>query len=97
MERQTQTLALRGSDNQRLTLLSDLGRARLGGYARPRCSEDKTLDILFDAEGIAWLAGIPERGDLYRLRELLQLQGYGIVTSADTRTYSSMNHFPHPK
>jgi anaerobic ribonucleoside-triphosphate reductase activating protein len=82
-ERHPQTLALRGSDNQRLTLLTDLGRARLGSYVRKRGPRDRTLDILFDADGTAWMAGIPERDDILRLRDLLRTQGCEVVTSVD--------------
>jgi anaerobic ribonucleoside-triphosphate reductase activating protein len=82
-ERKPQTLALRGSDNQRLTLLTDLGRSRLGSYARKRGPADRTLDILFDADGTAWMAGIPERDDILRLHDLLRTQGCEVITSVD--------------
>ena len=51
-----QSLALRGSDNQRLSLLTDLGRARLGGYQRPLRENDKALDLMFDHDGSVWMA-----------------------------------------
>lgn len=81
-EQAAQTLALRGSDNQRLTVLSDLGRERLGSFERPLQPADKALDLMFDAAGSVWMAGIPRRGDLLRLRDLLQDQGHQIQTSA---------------
>jgi anaerobic ribonucleoside-triphosphate reductase activating protein len=83
-KRRTQTLALRGSDNQRLTLLTNLGRVRLGGYARARDPNDRKLDIMFDAKGVAWMAGIPERDDLSRLCELLRLRGFETTTTVDS-------------
>lgn len=81
-ERLEQSLALRGSDNQRLTLLTPLGHARLASYERPLAAADKALDLMFDANGSVWMAGIPRRDDLLHLRDLLQEQGHQIQTSA---------------
>lgn len=81
-ERLEQSLALRGSDNQRLTLLTPLGHARLASYERPLEAADKALDLMFDANGSVWMAGIPRRDDLLHLRDLLQEQGHQIQTSA---------------
>lgn len=77
-----QSLALRGSDNQRLTLLTALGRSRLAPYERALEPADKALDLMFDDNGSVWMAGIPRRDDLLRLRDLLQEQGHQIQTSA---------------
>lgn len=77
-----QSLALRGSDNQRLSLLTDLGRARLGGYQRPLREDDKALDLMFDHDGSVWMAGIPRRDDLLRLQDLLREQGHQLSVSA---------------
>lgn len=84
LEHAAQSLALRGSDNQRLTLLTALGRSRLAGLARTSTPADKALDLMFDATGTVWMAGIPRRGDLLRLRELLRAQGHQVQTSAHT-------------
>jgi hypothetical protein len=81
----SQTLALRGSDNQRLHLLTDRGRRRLGVYDRPLVDADHSLDVMFDDSGTVWLAGIPRRGDMLRLRQLLSEQGHYIVTTDATR------------
>ncbi|CDF93197.1 MULTISPECIES: 4Fe-4S single cluster domain-containing protein [unclassified Pseudomonas] len=77
-----QTMALRGSDNQRLSLLTPLGRARLGRYERQLEPADKALDLMFDESGSVWMAGIPRRGDLLRLRDLLHEQGHHLQISA---------------
>lgn len=77
-----QTMALRGSDNQRLNLLTPLGRARLGRYERLLEPADKALDLMFDESGSVWMAGIPRRGDLLRLRDLLHEQGHHLQISA---------------
>lgn len=75
-------MALRGSDNQRLNLLTPLGRTRLGDYERLLITTDKALDLMFDETGSVWMAGIPRRGDLLRLRDLLQDQGHQLQISA---------------
>ncbi|MGE8259212.1 MAG: 4Fe-4S cluster-binding domain-containing protein [Stenotrophomonas sp.] len=77
-----QTRALRGSDNQRLSLLTGLGRDRLAGLDRPHAPSDKVLDIMFDEDGSLWMAGIPRHNDLLRLREMLRAQGHHLQTSA---------------
>lgn len=82
IEALSQTMALRGSDNQRLSLLTPLGRARLGHYERPLEPADKALDLMFDESGSVWMAGIPRRDDLLRLRDLLHEQGHHLQISA---------------
>lgn len=81
----SQTLALRGSDNQRLSFGTDLGRRRFAAFERRRDDADRRLDIMFDADGSAWLAGIPVRHDLLRLRTLLEADGTSITISEDIR------------
>jgi anaerobic ribonucleoside-triphosphate reductase activating protein len=75
-----QTLALRGSDNQRIHALTAAGAAVLS-YDRPACEADRRLDIAFDEQGHAWLAGIPARGEMARLRRVLAAAGHRAVTS----------------
>ena len=75
-----QTLALRGSDNQRMVVLTPRG-AEFAGYERVAADDDLRLDAMFDEEGNAWLAGIPRRGDLARLRRLMAIQGHAAETS----------------
>jgi anaerobic ribonucleoside-triphosphate reductase activating protein len=58
-----QTLALRGSDNQRLLLLTALGRERFADYERRSNARDRAVDVMFDDNGEVWLAGIPARDD----------------------------------
>lgn len=73
-----QTHALRGSDNQVLHLLTPLGKSELGVIEQPIDNEDRTLDVMFDADGTVWFAGIPMRGDLARLRAALAEAGHSI-------------------
>lgn len=79
-----QSKALRGSDNQRLSLLTELGQKRLTEYERPLKASDKALDLMFDSDGSIWMAGIPRRDDLLRLRNLLEEKGHQLQLSAHT-------------
>jgi anaerobic ribonucleoside-triphosphate reductase activating protein len=78
------TLALRGSDNQTLHILSDKGE-RLRPYDRQRSPEDRQLDVMFDEDGSVWFAGIPEGDDFTRLRDVLVAQGHAVTTSSNSR------------
>ncbi|MGY4399298.1 4Fe-4S single cluster domain-containing protein [Bradyrhizobium sp. USDA 3315] len=82
---ETQTLALRGSDNQELRLLTPLGRARFASFERRIDETDRAFDIMFDDHGDLWLAGIPARGDFRRLRHILEDSGSTLGTSEDAR------------
>jgi anaerobic ribonucleoside-triphosphate reductase activating protein len=84
-----QTLTLRGSDNQRLFLLTERGRQRFAPFERQRSDEDHALDIMFDDHtGEIFLAGIPARGDFKRLAALLEGDGHRLTITADKRTAS---------
>lgn len=83
-----QTLALRGSDNQRLHTLTPLG-AELSASDRPAGGSDRRLDVMFDEDGDAWMAGIPARGDLARLRRALTAAGHRASTSADAAMFAA--------
>lgn len=76
-----QTKALRGSDNQRLHLLTPLGQARFAAFERTARLEDWALDIMVDDDGCVWMTGIPRRDDLHRLRHALAAEGHRIITS----------------
>jgi anaerobic ribonucleoside-triphosphate reductase activating protein len=80
-----QTLPLRGSDNQRLHLLTDLGRRRFSQFDSPANTARPSLDVMFDDDGTVWLAGIPRPGDMQRLRSLLGVQGHEIRTTASPK------------
>lgn len=71
-----QTLPLRGSDNQRLHLLTALGRRRFAAYQQPAGAPARRFDVMFDPDGEVFLAGIPARGDLARLRGVLGAAGH---------------------
>lgn len=76
------SLALRGSDNQRLHCLTPLGEARFGALAQAHQS-DRALDMMFDDDGSVWFAGIPRRGDWESLQQRLRAAGAILSTSAD--------------
>jgi len=78
-----QTLALRGSDNQRLVFLTELGKERFESYERSTRVSDRTVDVMFDANGDVWFAGIPGRDDFRKLQVLLRQFGARIAISQD--------------
>ncbi|WP_295937783.1 4Fe-4S single cluster domain-containing protein [uncultured Xanthomonas sp.] len=93
-QHQPQTRVLRGSDNQRLSLLTALGHARFAAFERPLRPEDKVLDLMLDDNGSIWMAGIPRRDDLLRLRDLLHDHGHRLQVSADVSTHDALG-VPH--
>jgi anaerobic ribonucleoside-triphosphate reductase activating protein len=76
-----QTLALRGSDNQTLHVLTHLGE-HFRQFERERTAADRRLDVMFDEGGI-WFAGIPEPGDFDKMGEALRAGGAEVRLSAD--------------
>lgn len=83
-----QTLALRGSDNQRLHYLTPLGESRFRCFDRPLSARDRILDLMMGDDGEAWMAGIPGRGDIERLSAYLHLGGGGAGTTEGKTTFS---------
>lgn len=73
--RAPQTKNLRGSDNQRMTLLTPVGRDVFGPHDRQTTDDDRRLDLMFDSNGAVWLAGIPSRGDMSKLQLILEGEG----------------------
>ncbi|TQI77812.1 anaerobic ribonucleoside-triphosphate reductase activating protein [Serratia fonticola] len=71
-----QTLKLRGSDNQILHLLTEVGKTCFSDFDRSLNDEEKVLDMTLDQQGRVSLIGIPRRDDLIRLRTLLEQQGH---------------------
>jgi anaerobic ribonucleoside-triphosphate reductase activating protein len=84
-----QTQALRGSDNQRLHLLTEVGRLRFASYERLADGRDRSVDVMFDDDGTVWLAGIPGRDDLRRLQRILEADGGRLSTSEDRHAAST--------
>lgn len=83
----SQTLRLRGSDNQRLHCFSSQAIEKFAYYQQAVTTEDKVLDVMFDAEGVVWFAGIPRRDDFVKLQTLLKQQGHQIKVTADKTKY----------
>lgn len=76
-----QTKYLMGSDNQRMTFLTPLGGKVFGPLNRLAEDSDRRLDVMFDEDGVVWLAGIPGRGDMARLQVLLEEKGTYLRTT----------------
>lgn len=76
-----QSLALRGSDNQTLHVLSPLGD-EFRQFERLRSSDDRRLDAMFDADGAVWFAGIPQTGDFEVMTSILEDAGHRVATSS---------------
>jgi anaerobic ribonucleoside-triphosphate reductase activating protein len=67
-----QSLPLRGSDNQRLHLLTDRGRQLYTKIDDAHDVNNPTkLDIFFDENDTAWIAGIPKKGDMDEIEKKL--------------------------
>ena len=71
---------LRGSDNQRITLLSDLARKRypIDLDSRP-WDRPRRLDLMMDGETV-WMAGIPRPGEIAELK--LRLANLGLASTS---------------
>lgn len=83
----SQTLRLRGSDNQRLHCFTSQAVEKFAYYQQTVTTKDKVLDVMFDAEGVVWFAGIPRRDDFVKLQTLLKQQGHQIRVTADKTKY----------
>ncbi|NTF55021.1 radical SAM protein [Agrobacterium rhizogenes] len=90
-----QTKALRGSDNQRLHLLTALGEARFTAYERAIQSGDKKFDLMMDADGTVWMAGIPTRGDFEKLSRHLSNEQHTVLTTQDRSISRARRGTPH--
>jgi anaerobic ribonucleoside-triphosphate reductase activating protein len=88
-----QTLPLRGSDNQKLVILTRLGKERYSDIDTTQSQSVKRLDIMFDDDSnTVWIAGIPQRGDLEKLSLLLNSQGLLNRTSEEDSGGSTPCH-----
>jgi anaerobic ribonucleoside-triphosphate reductase activating protein len=76
VERRNTGSALRGSDNQRIVALTELGTRR---YGDPAALSPARLQVAVDGDTVA-LIGIPRRGDLDRMRERLAARGIELET-----------------
>jgi anaerobic ribonucleoside-triphosphate reductase activating protein len=80
-----QTKFLRGSDNQRIFLLSELASERYPQDIETQLWDgDRKLDIFIEGQEV-FMAGIPRPGDMGRLKILLGEKGLDCKTS-DQRT-----------
>ena len=76
-----QTLLWRGSDNQRMHLLTPLGRVRYAQWqCAPRTALPHALDVVFFGNEV-WMAGIPAPGTMEALQARLAAAGFVSGTS----------------
>ena len=88
-----QTLLWRGSDNQRMHLLTPLGVDRYQKWIdAPRSALPAALDVFFE-DGEVWMAGIPLPGTMKILRSRLAEAGFSSTTS-ESRSPSFAPIFP---
>lgn len=79
-----QSLPLRGSDNQRLHLLTALGHARFSEYTIPS-NNQPSFDVMFDEDGTVWFAGVPSQEAFRHISRSLEANGHEVLTSQDRR------------
>ena len=79
LRNEPQSLALRGSDNQTLYFLTEAGQSVFSPFERKASPNDRRLDLMIDADGGAWFAGIPARGDFERLQQALRAAGHRVI------------------
>lgn len=77
--------ALRGSDNQRLTLLTPLGQELFAHYDQATAPKERRLDVMFGTDGVTWMAGIPKDDDFARMEHLMAEAGHKTLTSRSKR------------
>lgn len=77
-----QTLPLRGSDNQRLHVLTPLGADRFASFSVPS-THPPTFDVMFDEDGTVWFAGVPSQDAFRQISASLDLQGHRVSTTED--------------
>jgi len=71
----------RGSDNQRLVPLSDLGRERYAPYVDAVGGEPKRFQVVVDEKRV-WFVGIPHRGDLDRIEAACAERGVSLAQTS---------------
>jgi anaerobic ribonucleoside-triphosphate reductase activating protein len=87
-----QTLLWRGSDNQRMHLLTPLAEDRYRTLVdAPRSTLPAALDVFFE-DGVVWMAGIPLPGTMEVLRNQLAEAGFSSTTS-EARSASFLQIF----
>jgi anaerobic ribonucleoside-triphosphate reductase activating protein len=73
--------AWRGSDNQRLVPLSELGRRRYARFVDAVDTEPKRFQVVADGKQV-WFVGIPKRGDLTRIEHALSERGVSLQSTS---------------
>jgi anaerobic ribonucleoside-triphosphate reductase activating protein len=71
----------RGSDNQRLVPLSELGHSRYASYVDALGGEPKRFQVVADGKRL-WFVGIPQRGDLDRIEHECAERGIALTATS---------------
>ena len=75
------TVTLRGSDNQRITLLSSLARERYPiDIDRRPWDPARKMDVMMDGD-VVWMAGIPRAGEMAEVKRKLAAAGLACQAS----------------
>lgn len=91
--RAPQTTVLRGSDNQQMHLLTELGNIRFKTLQNQLVTpQTPVLDIMFDQDGSVWFAGIPRQDDFLLLQTLLESDGHQVKTTAHAPVNNKQHH-----
>lgn len=89
-----QTTVLRGSENQKMHLLTKLGHTRFKALQHQKITpQTPVLDIMFDNDGSVWFAGIPRQNDFLLLQTLLENDGHQVKTTA----HAPLNNKKHQR
>ena len=71
----------RGSDNQRLVPLTELGRERYAAFTQSTDGVPKRFQVVADGKRI-WFVGIPQRGDLERIEAACAERGVSLTATS---------------
>jgi len=92
LESAPQSLAWRGSDNQTMHLLTDLGKSLYTPWLdAPRSALPRAMDVFLDGDEL-WMAGIPEPGTLDAIHHALADAGF----ASSTTQAAPRRPAPHP-
>jgi anaerobic ribonucleoside-triphosphate reductase activating protein len=79
------SLVLRGSDNQRIFLLTALAQSRYPADINHRkWDSQRRLDVVVSGDEL-WMAGIPRHGEMFQLKEKLKRMGVECRTSDESQ------------
>jgi len=83
---QTQSLNLRGSDNQELVALTKKGEDLVSAINSSKFNDNssRSIDLMYEGN-TAWMAGVPNQSDMTCLIEILEINNVDSVSTMDKR------------